>query len=422
MAAPILDDLGWRGLLAHSTDPVALQAALASGPLTFYCGFDPTAPSLHFGNLVQLVTMRRLQVAGHEPIAVVGGATGLIGDPSGRSAERALNEAQVVAEWVDQIRMQVERYLAFSGPHAARIVNNLEWTAPVFALDFLRDVGKHFSVNRMLDKESVSARLAGEGISFTEFSYQILQAFDYLELHRRYGCRLQTGGSDQWGNLTAGVDLIRRVTGEAVHALATPLITKADGTKHGKTSGGTLWLDPQLTSPYAFYQYFLNADDADVSSLLKVFSFRSRDEIEALEADTAQHPEARAAQQALAGELTTLVHGAEATAHAISASGALFGHGELVDLDAATLAAAMAELPQAEVQGALPSIRDLLVATGLAESRSSASRMVADGGAYLNNRRIADADLVPGDADLLHGRWLVLRRGKRSLAAVEKTS
>lgn len=420
MAAEILDDLEWRGIIAQSTDLEALREALASGPLTFYCGFDPTHSSLHFGNLVQLVTMRRLQNAGHDPIAVVGGATGLIGDPSGRSAERNLNEAQLVAEWVDRIRAQVERYLEFAGPHPARVVNNLEWTAPVSALDFLRDVGKHFSVNRMLEKESVRARLEGPGISFTEFSYQILQAFDYLELHRRYGCRLQTGGSDQWGNLTAGVDLIRRVTGEAVHAIATPLITKADGTKYGKTAGETVWLDPQLTSPYAFYQYFLNTDDADIGTLLKVFSFRSRDEIESLEADTAEHPEARAAQQALARELTELVHGVDATAQAIAASAALFGRGELGTLDRETLSAALAELPHAEVRGPLPAIADLLVATGLAESRTAARRTVADGGAYLNNLRVSDPEQLPGEADLLHGRWLVLRRGKRSLAAVER--
>jgi tyrosyl-tRNA synthetase len=422
MDAQILDDLAWRNLVAHSTDLDALRAALAAGPLTFYCGFDPTAPSLHFGNLVQLLTMRRLQLAGHDPIAVVGGATGLIGDPSGRSAERTLNEADVVAEWVDRIRGQVERYLTFSGPHAARVVNNLAWTAPLSALDFLRDIGKHFSVNRMLDKESVKARLDGPGISFTEFSYQILQAFDYLELHRRYGCSLQTGGSDQWGNLTAGVDLIRRVTGATVHAVATPLITRADGSKYGKTAEGSLWLDPQLTSPYAFYQYFVNADDADVGALLRTFSFRSREEIEALEAETAEHPEARAAQQALAGELATLVHGAEATAQAISASAALFGRGELADLGPETLAAALAELPRAEVGSPLPPVSDLLVAAGLAESRTAARRTVADGGAYLNNRRVTDPELVPAETDLLHGRWLVLRRGKRSLAAVEKVS
>jgi tyrosyl-tRNA synthetase len=422
MASHILDELQWRGAVAHSTDADALRAALSAGPVTFYCGFDPTHESLHFGNLVQLVTMRRLQLAGHDPIAVVGGATGLIGDPSGRSVERNLNEADVVADWVGKIRVQVERYLDFSGSHPARIVNNLDWTASVSALDFLRDVGKHFSVNRMLDKESVKARLDGPGISFTEFSYQILQAFDYLELHRRYGCSLQTGGSDQWGNLTAGVDLIRRVTGEAVHALATPLITKADGTKYGKTESGALFLNPALTSPYAFYQYFLNQDDADIGALLRIFSFKPQDELEALEAETAARPEARSAQQSLASELTALVHGADAAAQASSASSALFGRGELRQLDEETLAAALAELPRAEVRGPLPVLAELLVATGLAESRSAARRIVADGGAYLNNRRVTDAEEVPGEGDLLHGRWLVLRRGKRNLAAVERLS
>ncbi|MDH4335041.1 MAG: tyrosine--tRNA ligase [Chloroflexota bacterium] len=420
MTADLLDDLDWRGLIAHSTDPDSLRAVLAGDPISFYCGFDPTAESLHFGNLVQLVTMRRLQLAGHHPIAVVGGATGLIGDPSGKSAERNLNEAEVVGAWVERIRGQVERYLAFDGTNAARIVNNLEWTAPLSALDFLREIGKHFSVNRMLDKESVSARLGGSGISFTEFSYQVLQALDYLELHRRHGCVLQTGGSDQWGNLTAGVDLIRRVTGDTVHALATPLITKADGTKHGKTAGGTLWLDPQLTSPYAFYQYFVNADDADVAALLKVFSFRSRAEIEALVAATVARPEAREAQQALAAELTTLVHGQYETDRVLLASRALFGQGELRDLDAPTLQAALAELPGTEVSGALPSVVDLMVATGLSESRSAARRAVTDGGAYVNNQRVTDAAQLPLEADLLHGRWLVLRRGRRTLARVER--
>jgi len=420
MAAQILDDLAWRGLIAHSTDLDALGGELSRGPLTFYCGFDPTAPSLHFGNLVQLVTMRRLQRAGHLPLAVVGGATGLVGDPSGVSVERSLNDADVVAEWVTGIRLQVERMLDFSGPAAARIVNNLDWTAPLSALDFLRDVGKHFSVNRMLDKESVSARLDGPGISFTEFSYQILQAFDYLELYRRYGCRLQTGGSDQWGNLTAGVDLIRRVAGESVHAFATPLITRADGTKYGKSAGATLWLDPQITSPYAFYQYFVNTDDADVVALLKVFSLRGRAEIEALEAASQSRPEERAAQQALASELTALVHGDGPAAQAVAASGALFGDGDLRRLDEPTLATALAELPRAEVQSPLPPLVDLLVASGLAASRSAARRTVAEGGAYLNNRRLTDPAATPDEAELLHGRWLVLRRGRRTLAAVEK--
>jgi tyrosyl-tRNA synthetase len=419
MSAQILDDLEWRGLVAHSTDPEALAAALAAGPVTFYCGFDPTAPSLHFGNLVQLVTMRRLQQAGLRPIAVVGGATGLIGDPSGKSAERNLNEVEVVGAWVERIRGQVERYLAFDGHLAARMVNNLEWTAPLAALDFLREIGKHFSVNRMLDREAVSVRLAGSGISYTEFSYQVLQAFDYLELHRRYDCTLQTGGSDQWGNLTAGVDLIRRVTGDAVHALATPLITRADGSKYGKTEAGTLWLDPALTSPYAFYQYFVNADDADVVALLKVFSFRPRDELEALAEAVGQRPEERDAQQALAEELTTLVHGATEARRALAASRALFGQGELADLEPETLAAALAELSPAVVHAPLPPVIDLLVTTGLAESRSAARRTLAEGGVYLNNRRVSDPAQAPSEADLLAGRWLVLRRGKRTLSAVE---
>jgi tyrosyl-tRNA synthetase len=419
MSAQILDDLEWRGLVAHSTDPQALAAALAAGPVTFYCGFDPTHSSLQFGNLVQLVTMRRLQQAGHRPIAVVGGATGLIGDPSGKSAERTLNEVDVVADWVERIRGQVERYLAFDGPDAAQMVNNLEWTAPLSALDFLREVGKHFSVNRMLDREAVSTRLAGSGNSYTEFSYQVLQAFDYLELHRRYGCVLQTGGSDQWGNLTAGVDLIRRVTGDTVHALATPLITRADGSKYGKTESGTVWLDPVLTSPYAFYQYFVNVDDADVVTLLKVFSFRTREELEALAEAAATRPEERDAQQALAEELTTLVHGATEAGRALAASRALFGQGELADLEPETLATALAELSPAVVHAPLPPVIDLLVTTGLADSRSAARRTLAEGGVYLNNRRVSDPAQVPGEADLLDGRWLVLRRGKRTLAAVE---
>jgi tyrosyl-tRNA synthetase len=419
MSGSVFDDLSWRNLIAHSTDPDALRAALDGAPVVFYCGFDPTAPSLHFGNLVQLVTMRRLQLGGHSPIAVVGGATGLIGDPSGRSEERALNAEEVVADWVERIRGQVERYLSFEGHNAARVVNNLEWSRPMHAIEFLRDVGKHFSVNRMLDKEVVSARLE-TGISYTEFSYQLLQALDYLELHRRYGAVLQTGGSDQWGNLTGGVDLIRRVTGDTVHALATPLITKADGTKYGKTASGSIWLDPQMTSPFAFYQYFLNQADADVGALLRTFSFRTHEEIEALDRATTERPEERAAQRALAGELTALVHGEEESERALAASWALFGQGDLGALEAATLAAATAELPRAEVPAAaLPSVVDLLVATGLCESRGAAKRAVAEGGVYLNNARVSDAGTSPEPADLLAGRWLILRRGRRSLAAVE---
>ena len=422
MAASVVDDLAWRKLIALSTDPDALRALLGGDPIVFYCGFDPTAPSLEFGNLVQLVTMRRLQLAGHRPIAVVGGATGLIGDPSGKSAERALNPADTVAAWVERIRRQVERYLSFEGDNAARIVNNLEWTEHLGTIEFLRDIGKHISVNRMLDREVVSARLAAGGISYTEFSYQVLQAIDYLELHRRHGVVLQTGGSDQWGNLTAGVDLIRRVDSDTVHALATPLITRADGTKYGKTATGAVWLDPELMSPFAFYQYFLNQEDADVGTLLRTFSFRAHGEIEELEQAAAEHPEDRAAQRALAGELTALVHGQDAADDAVAASRALFGQGDLAQLDEATLEAALAELPHATVdaQRDLPPIVDLLVETGLCESRGAAKRTLAEGGVYLNNRRLTDG-AAPGAEDLLHGRWLVLRRGRRTLASVERT-
>jgi tyrosyl-tRNA synthetase len=419
MSGTILDDLRWRGQLALTTDEAALEAALAAGPITFYCGFDPSAPSLHFGNLVQLVTMRRLQDAGHHAICVVGGSTGLIGDPSGKSAERVLNEVDVVADWVERIRAQVTNLLPMEGDNPARVVNNLDWTRDVSAITFLRDIGKHFSVARMLAKEAVSARLNDEGISYTEFSYQILQAFDYLELYRRYGTILQTGGSDQWGNLTAGVDLIRRAEGASVHALATPLITRADGTKYGKTEAGALWLDPAMTSPYAFYQYFLNQADADVGTLLRTFSFRSREEIEALERATVEQPEQRQAQQVLASELTALLHGDEEARRAVAASQAIFGHGELRELDEAALESAATALPHVTLDGTLPPIVELLVQAGLARSRSDARRIVGEGGAYLNNVRVTEADEVPAGEQLLHGRWLVLRRGKRNVALVE---
>jgi tyrosyl-tRNA synthetase len=417
----ILDDLAWRGLIALTTDADELRAALDAGPVTYYCGFDPTAPSLHIGNLVQILTLRRLQQAGHRPIALVGGATGLVGDPSGKSAERVLNSTDVVAGWVERLRRQIEPFLDFSGDNAATMANNLDWTGPLSAIDFLRDIGKHFSVNRMLGKESVAARLEAGGISFTEFSYQILQALDFLELYRRHGCVMQTGGSDQWGNLTAGVDLVRRVTGAHVHALATPLITKADGTKFGKTESGTVWLDPELTSPYAFYQFWLNADDRDIGTYLRVFSFRPREEIERLEKESAERPAARLAQRALAEELTALVHGDEECAAVVAASRALFGQGELTGLDERTLAAALAELPRATVAGGaeLPPVVDLLAETGLTPSKSAARRAVAEGGAYLNNRKVTAEDEVPAPDDLLHGRFLVLRRGKRNLAGVE---
>jgi tyrosyl-tRNA synthetase len=345
----LLDDLQWRGLIAQSTDLGALRVALDEGPVTYYCGFDPTAPSLHIGNLVQILTLRRLQLGGHRPLALVGGATGLIGDPKA-TAERTLNDRDTVAEWVQRVRAQIEPYLSFEGDNAAVMVNNLDWTAPLSAIDLLRDIGKHFRVNKMMAKEAVSARLHSElGISYTEFSYQILQGMDFLELWRRYGCVLQTGGSDQWGNLTAGLDLIHRVEGRSAHAFATPLVTKADGTKFGKTESGTVWLDPEMTTPYAFYQFWVNTDDRDVATYLKVFSFRSREEIEALEKAAAERPAAREAQRALADELTELVHGAAERDSAVAASQALFGRGTLEDLDPRTLAASLAELPQATV-------------------------------------------------------------------------
>jgi len=422
-AAELLDDLQWRGLLAQSTDLDALRDAFDAGPVTFYVGFDPTAPSLHHGHLVQVLTARRLQHAGHRPLALVGGSTGLIGDPR-PSAERTLNTKETVATWVENIRAQIEPYLSFDGDNAAVMVNNLDWTAPLSAIDFLRDVGKHFRVNKMITKEAVSARLNSEqGISYTEFSYQLLQGLDFLQLYRRHGCTLQFGGSDQWGNLTAGLDLIHRVEQAPVHAFATPLLTKSDGTKFGKTEGGALWLDPELTSPYAFYQFWLNTDDADVVTCLKVLSFRSREEIEELEKATADRPAAREAQRALADELTALVHGGAQRDAVVAASRALFGRGNLGSLDPKTLGAALAELPRAGMPrddaGLLPLVVDLLAESGLSPSRSAARRAVAEGGAYLNNDRVTDPEQRPSDADLLHGRWLVLRRGKRSLAAAE---
>ena len=414
----IFDELQWRGLIADSTDPGALQAALAAGPVTFYVGFDPTAPSLHVGHLVQVLTARRLQQAGHRPLALVGGATGLIGDPK-ETGERTLNDPAVVAEWTSRLRRQIEPFLDFDGPAAATMVDNVEWTAPLSAIELLRDIGKHFSVNRMLDREAVSVRLAGPGISYTEFSYVLLQSNDYLELHRRYGCDLQLGGSDQWGNITAGVELIRRVTSDRVHALSTPLLTKADGTKFGKTESGALWLDPSLTSPYAFYQYWVNADDRDVVRYLRVFSFRSREEIEELERAVAQRPAGREAQRALARDLTALLHGAAEAERAVAASRALFGQGEMRELDADVLEAALTEAPHTEAT-ADSTYADLLVASGLVPSKSAARRAIGEGGVHANNRRLDrdEADQVPAAAEYLHGRWLVLRRGKRAMAGV----
>ncbi|GAA4285044.1 tyrosine--tRNA ligase [Brevibacterium daeguense] len=423
-----LSELQARDLVALSTDEQALRDALGAGPVNFYIGFDPTAPSLHMGNLVQLLFARRLQLAGHNPFALVGGATGLIGDPR-MSGERTLNERDVVEGWVERIRGQIERFLDFDGAHAAQVVNNLDWTGGLSAIDFLRDVGKHFSVNRMLAKETVSARLNSEhGISFTEFSYQILQAHDFLQLYRRHGITLQHGGSDQWGNLTAGTDLVRRVERVAVHAMATPLITKADGTKFGKTESGTVWLDPELTSPYAFSQFWLNADDRDVVKYLKVFSLRPLEELEAIAEEFQAAPHRRLAQRVLAEDVTTLVHGEQQTAQAFAAAEALFGSGELAALEPGTLASVTAELPIAEfpesvLSDGLPVV-DALVDSGLVTSKGAARRAIKEGGAYVNNCKVTSEDQALTAQDVLDaGRAgvVVLRRGKKTLGAARFT-
>jgi tyrosyl-tRNA synthetase len=416
----ILDELEWRGLIAQSTDLDALRRELADGVLTMYAGFDPTAPSLHAGNLMQLLTLRRFQRAGVRPIVLAGGATGMIGDPRD-VGERALQSAETIKDWAGRIRGQLERFVDFDdSPTGALIVNNLDWTGGQTTLEFLRDTGKHFSINVMLQRETVKRRLAGDGMSYTEFSYLLLQSQDYLHLYREQGCRLQIGGSDQWGNIVGGVDLIRKIEGAAVHALTTPLVTDADGRKIGKsTGGGSIWLDPEMTSPYAWYQYFVNAADADVIRYLRYFTFLAREEIDELQREVAERPHARAAQRRLAEELTTLVHGRRATEQVIAASSALFGRGDLRELDAGTLDAALAEVPHAEVKlDERPTIVDLLLSTGLVESRSAARRTVSEGGAYVNNTKVPDEAWSLGESDLLAGGWAVVRRGKRNLAGV----
>lgn len=417
----ILDELSWRGLIAQSTDLDALRRDLDAGPLTLYAGFDPTAPSLHAGHLVPLLMLRRYQQAGHRPIVLAGGATGMVGDPRD-VGERSLHAADVVAEWSDRIRGQLERFVDFDdSPTGAVVANNLDWTGDLPVLEFLRDIGKHFSINVMLARETVKRRLDTDGMSFTEFSYLLLQSNDYLQLHRRFGCALQVGGSDQWGNIVGGVELVRRVDGHAVHAMTAPLVTDAEGRKFGKsTGGGNVWLDPELTSPYAWYQYFVNVGDADVIRYLRLFTFLPREEIDALEKDTTERPFLRAAQKRLASEFTTLVHGEHATEQVVAASGALFGRGELRDLDEPTLNAAMAEVPTGTARLAeSPTIVDLLVSSGLVESRGAARRVVKEGGAYVNNQKITDEEWMPAAGDLLHGRWLVARRGKRNTAGVQ---
>ncbi|MVA77035.1 tyrosine--tRNA ligase [Auraticoccus sp. F435] len=415
----VLDELMWRGLVAQSTDEEALRAHLDEGPVTFYVGFDPTAPSIHMGNLVQLVVARHLQRAGHHPLILVGGSTGLIGDPK-QTAERTLNEPEVVAGWVERIQAQVGRFLRLDGEGGARLVNNLDWTASLSTLEFLRDVGKHFPVNRMLARDVVRNRLES-GISYTEFSYVLLQSLDYRELFRRHGCTLQYGGSDQWGNITAGVELIRRSEGARVHALATPLLTKADGTKFGKTESGTVWLDPEMTSPYAFHQFFLNAEDAKVVEYLKVFSDRSRQEIDELARLTEAEPHRRAAQKALADDVTDLVHGTGAREEAVAAAGALFGRTELDDLSQDALAAAVQEVGAVPVGPELPGVAEAMELAGIVPSRSAARRAISEGGAYVNNRKVTDPEARLGEQDLLHGRWVVLRRGRRTVGALSRT-
>jgi len=412
----VWEEITWRGLVHVSTNADELKQLLAGPPITYYCGFDPTAPSLHLGNLVQLLLMRRLQLAGHKPLGLVGGSTGLIGDPR-PTAERTLNDASTVAEWVGYLQAQVSKFLSFDGDNAARLVNNLDWTAPLSAIDFLRDVGKHFRVGTMLKKDAVSARLNSDaGISYTEFSYQILQGMDFLELHRSYGCVLQTGGSDQWGNLTSGTDLIHKAEGVSAHAIGTPLITNSDGTKFGKSEGNAIWLDAAMTSPYAFYQFWLNTDDADVIERLKIFTFLTRDRITELEAAVAAEPFRREAQRTLAWEVTTLVHGAAATAAAIAAAGALFGDGDLAALDAATLESVIAELPTADATGET-TVAQALVDTGLTSSLGEARRAIAQGGVYLNNEKVGDETATLGSSSLAGG-IAVLRRGKKSLAGI----
>jgi tyrosyl-tRNA synthetase len=423
METGILDELDWRGLIAQSTDRDALAAATTGAPLTLYAGFDPTAPSLHAGHLVPLLTLRRFQQAGHRPIVLAGGATGLIGDPRD-SAERALNTADTVAEWSERIRGQLERFVEFDdSPSGAIVENNLSWTGELSAIEFLRDLGKHFSVNVMLDRDTIRRRLEGDGISYTEFSYMLLQANDFVELNRRHGCTLQIGGSDQWGNIIAGVRLVRQKLGATAHALTVPLVTSADGKKFGKsTGGGNLWLDPELTSPYAWYQYFVNTADADVVGYLRWFTFLDADELAELESATAERPHERAAQKRLARELTTLVHGQAATDAVEYASQALFGRGELADLDELTLAAALTETQVADLApGGPDAITDLLVAAGLSKSKGEAKRTVAEGGVYVNNVRIESDEWTPQSSEFLYGRWLVLRRGKRNVAGVRRS-
>ena len=421
MSKALLEDLEWRGLIAQSTDRKELETVL-SKPISLYLGVDPTAPSMHLGNLVVFLVLRRFQLAGHRPIALVGGATGLVGDPSGKNDERTLNEEKIVADWVSKIRKQVEKILDFKDKSvSAKLVNNLDWTKSVSALELLRDIGKHFSVNQMLAKDSVATRLSTTGISYTEFSYQVLQAYDYLELYRRDQCKLQIGGSDQWGNIVAGLDLIRKVEGGSAHALTVPLLAKSDGSKFGKTASGAIWLDESMTSAYEFFQFWLNSDDADLPKLLKVFSMKDRAEIERLIETVKVNPGAREAHRELAREMTAMIHGQQMAKSVEEAAKALFGQGEIADLDLKTLDSALSQLPKTTIKKGdpYPSWVDLLAATGVVDSKSAARRIVKEGGGYLNNKKVESEDFTPSKNDLLHGKYLLLRKGKRDLAAVE---
>ncbi len=420
MSKELLADLEWRGLIAQSTDRAELEKELSKST-ALYIGFDPTAPSLHIGNLVVLLVLRRFQLAGHKPIPLVGGATGLVGDPSGKNEERTLNNVDVVGQWAEKFRKQLEKVIDFSDQKSGAVVaNNLDWTKSMTALELLRDIGKHFSVNQMLAKDSVSSRLEAGGISYTEFSYQVLQALDFLELFRRHQCKLQLGGSDQWGNIVAGLDLIRKVEGVSAHALTIPLLAKSDGSKFGKTAGGAVWLDPEMTSPYEFFQYWLNSDDADMPKFLKIFSMKDRSEIERLIETVETNPGAREAHRELAREITILIHGKEAAEMAEAAGKALFGQAELSELDLSTLDAAFAQLPKVEISKnePIPTWVDLLASSGVVDSKSAARRIVKEGGAYLNNQKVAAEDFAPQKSDFLHGKYLLLRKGKRDLAAV----
>jgi tyrosyl-tRNA synthetase len=420
MSKELLADLQWRGLIAQSTDMAELEKELSKST-ALYIGFDPTAPSLHVGNLVVLLVLRRFQLAGHKPIPLVGGATGLVGDPSGKNEERTLNDEKVVGQWVEKFRNQLEKVIDFTDKKTGAVMaNNLDWTKSITALELLRDIGKHFSVNQMLAKDSVSSRLEAGGISYTEFSYQVLQALDYLELYRRHKCKLQLGGSDQWGNIVAGLDLIRKVEGGSAHALTIPLLAKSDGSKFGKTAGGAVWLDPEMTSPYEFFQYWFNSDDADMPKFLKIFSMKDRTEIERLIQTVQENPGAREAHRELAREITTLIHGEKASNMAEAAAKALFGQGEISELDLATLDSALSQLPKVELSKneEIPTWVDLLAGSGVVDSKSAARRIVKEGGAYLNNEKVTSEDFTPKNSDFLHGKYLLLRKGKRDLAAV----